>query len=214
MIGFLLKGLIRDPARSRFPIMIVTAGAFLTVLLYSWLNGALGDMVGVSARFDTGHLKITTRAYEELSDQMPNDLALLGIASLVKQQRLDENDILWTPRIRFGGLLDVPDAKGETKEQAALRELQEEAGLTVDIHEGFEHVLEYFFKDMDSELAKKKVYFFVGKSKTKQVTLSHEHVDFVWLPLEQALQKLTYDNAKDLLRKVDAFLGRVYKSNF
>ena len=85
MIEFLLKGLIRDRSRSLFPVLMVSAGAFLTVLLYSFMRGAIGDMVDSSARFDTGHVKIMTRAYSELSDQMPNDLALLEIGDLVKQ---------------------------------------------------------------------------------------------------------------------------------
>ena len=35
--------------------------------------------------------------------------------------------IFWTPRIRFGGLLDVPDEKGETRAQAPV------SGLAVDL---------------------------------------------------------------------------------
>ena len=89
MIEFLIKGLIRDRSRSLFPVLMVCAGAFLTVLLYSYTKGAIGDMVDSSARFEKGHIKIMTRAYHELLDQMPNDLALLeiGRASVGKECR-------------------------------------------------------------------------------------------------------------------------------
>ena len=120
MIEFLLKGLIRDRSRSLFPVLMVSAGAFLTVLLYSFMRGAIGDMVDSSARFDTGHVKIMTRAYSELSDQMPNDLALLGIADLLKQLNRVRPDIIWTPRIKFGGLLDIPDGNGLTRAQGPV----------------------------------------------------------------------------------------------
>ncbi len=78
MIKFLIKGLMRDRSRSLLPILMVSAGVFLSVFLYSYLNGAIGDMVDASARFDTGHVKVMTRAYSELASQTPNDLAILN----------------------------------------------------------------------------------------------------------------------------------------
>ncbi len=117
MIEFLIKGLIRDRSRSLFPVLMVCAGAFLTVFLYCFMKGAIGDMVDSSARFDTGHAKIMTRAYSELPDQLPNDLALLGTADLMEQLGKDRPDMIWVPRIKFGGLLDIPDEHGQTRSQ-------------------------------------------------------------------------------------------------
>ena len=98
--------------------------------------------------------------------------------------------------------------KDETKEQTALRELKEEAGLLAELYPKFEYSFEYLFRDDDGQLAKKKVSFFVGKTKSKQISLSHEHTDYDWLEFEQASEKLTYDNAKTLLKKADAFLKK------
>ena len=120
MIRFLIKGLIRDRSRSLFPVLIVGAGVFLTVSLYSTMKGAIGDMVDSSARFDTGHLKIMTRAYKELSDQMPNDLALLEIDGFMKKLKEDYPGMIWVPRIKFGGLLDIPDVEGVTRAQSPV----------------------------------------------------------------------------------------------
>ncbi|MDD2890306.1 MAG: hypothetical protein PHE49_06675 [bacterium] len=120
MIKFLIKGLSRDRSRSLFPILMVSTGAFLTVVLYGWIKGAMNDIIDSSARFDTGHIKVMTQAYKELSDQVPNDLAILGVSNLLGELRSEENNILWTPRIRFGGLLDIPDSLGETRSQGPV----------------------------------------------------------------------------------------------
>ena len=52
----------------------------------------------------------------------------------------------------------------------------------------------------------KKVIFFLAKTNSKNVILSHEHLDSVWLNYNDALKKLTYDNAINLLKKSNTFL--------
>ncbi|MBI2775338.1 NUDIX domain-containing protein [Candidatus Dependentiae bacterium] len=99
--------------------------------------------------------------------------------------------------------------KGEDKITAAMRELQEEAGLTATLVDGFEESFEYFFKNSKTgELILKTVYFFIGKVNTKKVTLSHEHVGYEWLPYKEAVEKLTYPNAKELLKNMEQFLNK------
>lgn len=117
MIKFLLKGILRDRSRSLLPIIVTTIGVFLTVVLTCWITGVLGDVVNMNARFNTGHVKVMTRAYQENIAQTPNDLALLDIAEYIETLKKDYPDMNWAPRIRFGGLIDVPDANGETRAQ-------------------------------------------------------------------------------------------------
>ncbi len=120
MIRFLIRGLLRDRSRSLFPILMVAAGALLTVWLYSYVKGAMGDMVDSNARFDAGHVKIMTRAYYDLADQMPNDLALLNNQDMLSKLSRDYPDMIWTARIKFGGLMDIPDAQGQTRSQGPV----------------------------------------------------------------------------------------------
>ena len=127
MIKFLLKGLIRDRSRSLFPILTVVAGVMLTVILYSWVKGTQTDLIRANANFNTGHVKIMSFAYSQESDQIPNDLAYTGVADLLTELRNNRPEMIWTPRIRFGGLLDIPDKFGETRSQAPV------AGLAVDL---------------------------------------------------------------------------------
>jgi len=89
MIRFFIKGLIRDRQRSLLPIIVVTLGVMLAVLMQAWITGILGDMVDFNARFSTGHVKIMTRAYSENVDQKPNDLALLNADEFVAELEKD-----------------------------------------------------------------------------------------------------------------------------
>jgi putative ABC transport system permease protein len=127
MIKFLLKGILRDKSRSLFPILTVVAGVLLTVFGYCWVIGAADNMMEANAKFNSGHVRIMSRAYAEEADQIPNDLAYIGVESLMQELRNNFPEFIWTPRIRFGGLLDIPDAQGETRSQGPV------VGMAVDL---------------------------------------------------------------------------------
>jgi len=95
---------------------------------------------------------------------------------------------------------------GESKVEAALRELKEEAGITATIINGFEHSFSYFYTEQDGQKAHKTVYFFVGHADSTDIVLSHEHIDCAWLPFKKALQKLPFKESKELLERADQFL--------
>ena len=120
MIRFLLKGVLRDRSRSLFPSLVVIGGVMLTVVLYSWMMGFEKDIIRANASFRSGHLIAMSRAYAENSDQVPNDLAYLGVADLLSKLRVEFADVTWSPRIRFAGLIDVPDTSGETAAQGPV----------------------------------------------------------------------------------------------
>ena len=127
MIKFIFKGIIRDRSRSLFPILTVFIGVMITVLFYCYIGGAEQNFFDSSAKYDTGYVKITSRAYAENADQIPNDLAYMGVEKLIQDLKRDYPDYIWTPRIRFGGLLDVPDEQGETRSQGPV------FGMAVDL---------------------------------------------------------------------------------
>jgi len=117
MIRFLLKGLMRDRSRSLLPLIVVAIGVMLAVFMRGYINGIMVDMIEQTARFNTGHVKVMTRAYAENMDQVPNDLALIGVDSLKDVLEKTFPGMEWVSRIKFGGLIDVPDENGETKSQ-------------------------------------------------------------------------------------------------
>jgi len=117
MIKFLLKGLIRDKSRSRLPIIVVSIGVMLTVLMHAYITGFMGDIIETNARFSHGHLKVMTRGYADNMQQIPNDLALVNVSSLTGELNQQFPGVEWSPRIQFGGLIDAPDENGETRSQ-------------------------------------------------------------------------------------------------
>ncbi|HKK80749.1 MAG TPA: FtsX-like permease family protein, partial [Prolixibacteraceae bacterium] len=117
MIRFLIKGLLRDKSRSRLPIIVVAIGVMLTVFMHAYITGFMGDTIEMNARFTHGHVKVMTKAYAENMDQNPNDLALLDVDELLNDLDKNYSSMTWVPRIQFGGLIDAPDADGETREQ-------------------------------------------------------------------------------------------------
>jgi putative ABC transport system permease protein len=138
MIRFLLKGILRDKQRSLLPVVVVTIGVMLTVFLFCWLNGILNDSVELNARFSTGHVKIMTAAYSKNIDQVPNDLALTGVDSLMLKLNKEFPDMKWGQRIHFGGLIDAPDSKGETRTQGPA------IGFGIDLLSGDQSEIERF----------------------------------------------------------------------
>lgn len=120
MILFIIKGLIRDSSRSLFPVLIVSLSVAIVVLAHAYIEGALGDIIEVNARFEAGHVKIMTNAYQKNQSLKPNDLALTEISPLINKLKEKFPSYTWHPRIQFGGLLDMPDPNGETLEQGTV----------------------------------------------------------------------------------------------
>jgi 8-oxo-dGTP pyrophosphatase MutT (NUDIX family) len=96
---------------------------------------------------------------------------------------------------------------GEDEAEAAFRELKEETGLTdIELVLGFRERIEYSYK-LDGETVSKEVFFFLGRTDTKRVKLSSEHIGFEWLPYAAAIKKVTYQNARDVLAKAENALA-------
>ncbi len=109
--------------------------------------------------------------------------------------------------------------QGESDEETIRREVKEETGIKdVNIIPGFKQYIKYFFRqykesvsEEDKKSAKtpwifKLVVFYVVQTNTKDVKISHEHIDFVWLPIDEAIKKTTFKNSKMLLEKANDFI--------
>jgi len=109
-----------------------------------------------------------------------------------------------------GGHFDFPKGhveEGESEYQTAVRELVEETGIAdIRFVDGFREEIDYTYKKK-GKLSNKQVVFFLGKTRLEEVVISHEHHDFYWLPFPEAFNKVTFDNAKNLLKKAEAFLN-------
>ena len=120
MIRFLAKGLVRDRSRSLFPLLAIIITVTLVIFGIGFMEGAMNNFLQSTAVISSGHVKVVTKAYKKESNQLPNDLALFDTKNIIQTLSDMYPDYFWTPRITFGGLLDVPDENGETKEQAPV----------------------------------------------------------------------------------------------
>jgi len=101
----------------------------------------------------------------------------------------------------------------EDEKETVLRETDEETGL-IDLVfiEGFREKLDYFFRrktEKGTETVHKVVVYYLAETKTKEVKISFEHIGYKWLEYKKALEKLTFDNSKEILRKADGFLKKI-----
>lgn len=88
--------------------------------------------------------------------------------------------------------------KGETEQQTAIREVKEETGLDIEIIDSFREVADYcpFGK------IRKRVVFFMAQTMSDKVHIQEEEIDsYIWVDLEEAHHRCTYDNDLRVIRK-------------
>jgi len=98
--------------------------------------------------------------------------------------------------------------RGEKLEDTVRREVEEETGLKdIEFMDGFKETIRYFFRFEEKNILK-FVTFYLVQTHNKDVKISGEHLGFQWLPYEEATEKLTFKNAKEIIRKANEFLSK------
>jgi len=89
----------------------------------------------------------------------------------------------------------------ETEQETVIRELREETGITdAKFIEDFKEKIDYFYRRQGTTIHK-EVIFYLMETHTETVKISYEHVGYIWLNYQQAMEKLTFKNARDVLQK-------------
>ena len=97
---------------------------------------------------------------------------------------------------------------GESTHETAIREAKEETGIMdITFLEIFEEWINYDFQ-YQGELVHKKVVFFLAETKTREVMISHEHLDYTWMDYNTSMEKTTFDNAKTVLTRAQMLLTK------
>jgi 8-oxo-dGTP diphosphatase len=87
-------------------------------------------------------------------------------------------------------------AKGETKEAAALREVEEETGVTGKIIKPLTPVTYWYV--WEKEKRKKTVYYFLMEFVSGDITKHDAEMEAVeWLPIDEVENRLTYKTDKE-----------------
>lgn len=94
----------------------------------------------------------------------------------------------------------------ESEKSTAMRELKEETGISnARFLEGFRERIHYFYRRGRKTIYKEVAYFLV-EALSDKVRLSYEHVGYEWLNYDTALKRLTFRNARNVLKKAQRLL--------
>lgn len=117
-------------------------------------------------------------------------------------------DVIWTFPKGHG-------EEGETPLQTAKREVYEETGLCPDVTDETKSFSLYYEFEFEGVRIKKTTTYFVGMVKEPTWEPQEAEVkDAGWFLKNEALEKLTFPDYKDILKKVFADLDNTCKNSY
>ncbi|MFH0969580.1 MAG: NUDIX domain-containing protein [Patescibacteria group bacterium] len=108
----------------------------------------------------------------------------------------------------------------EVEEETMAREVKEETGINdLKIIPGFSEKIRFFYRAKGNErerrkaenrktMITKRVIFYLAETFQKEIKLSIEQTDYIWLEFDKALDKITYEKPKKVLKKANKFLEK------
>jgi len=128
-----------------------------------------------------------------------------SIGAVIKYQPFAESEssefLLLRNRRGFWGFPQGHKERGESEIQTLIREVLEETGIRdLEIQSYIGEIRYSYFKG-DGMKSEKEVRFYFATTPTKQVKISHEHADFRWVTLSDALNMIDHAKLKLVLAK-------------
>ncbi|MEW6243754.1 MAG: NUDIX hydrolase [Bacillota bacterium] len=96
--------------------------------------------------------------------------------------------------------------QGETLIQAALREVEEETGITGVVLAELGDV-QYYFWDGPDLIKKRAVYFLIKAESENIIPQTEEIHDAAWVPLDEVSKKKGYDDNRVIIERARAALS-------
>lgn len=142
--------------------------------------------------------------------------------------RLSDEGIKYLLLHYISGHWDFPKGhieSGESETAALEREVSEETGIKqLDILPNFRSSIRYFYRAKDKEKERrrkeghslnvfKKVVYYLAETNESAVRISAEHIGCEWLVYGDAMERITFQNGKRILKKAQCFLAMVAKNN-
>ena len=102
---------------------------------------------------------------------------------------------------------------GETNHHiTASRELVEETGIAeIAINDSWMSRTEYTFQRKGRKIPK-QVYWYLAETSELDVSLSHEHINYLWLDFDEAEAQLTFEQEKSILRSARKHMQQMGKT--
>lgn len=99
---------------------------------------------------------------------------------------------------------------GESPTESALRELEEETGIskvTLETSERFSVSYSFIHENTKVE---KQAHFYIGFCESQETHISqpHEVIELKWCSFQEAEVLLSHKNSKDILKNVESFLEK------
>ena len=111
------------------------------------------------------------------------------------------------PAERLWALPKGTPEPGESLEETALREVQEETGLLVEIARPIAEIhYSYVVRSHNIRVAKVVHHFLMEPRGGDVADHDHEYDVAAWVEAQDAMRRLTYDNERDMLRLALEFL--------
>ncbi len=98
--------------------------------------------------------------------------------------------------------------EGETEKETALREVEEETGLSITINTDFRTQTQY---SPAAGVLKDVIYFLSVTNETKTKRQVEEIDAICWVPLLQAEKKVTFERDKEIIREVIEYVEKYLK---
>ncbi|MDD5431330.1 MAG: NUDIX domain-containing protein [Candidatus Pacebacteria bacterium] len=145
---------------------------------------------------------------------MPREISA-GI--IIYKKEKDRKDRLVTKFLLVyhgGGYWNFPKGKmeqGEIGYQTALREVQEETGISprlLRVERDFKMTDKFIFQREGEHVFKIVIFFLAQTTKEAEVKLSLEHDGYAWLLYHDAEKLLKYRNIKLILKQANDYLKR------
>lgn len=132
-----------------------------------------------------------------------------GVIPLSKQGGKWEVFLIQHQRGRYWGFPKGHAETGETPQEAAFRELKEETNLEIVRYLQDEPLLEQYHFMADGRRVFKQVLYYIAEVQGQVQLQEKEIQNGIWLPLHEAIEKVTHPEGKAILSQVEKIVSRM-----